>query len=182
MYGEELHYRRKLLNKGNSFLLSDFDCGNDEINDFLKNKALYDSSKQTYLYISDNKLLGFVSLACSGIKHSYEKTSYMLSAIEIKYFAIDIKYHAMLFDENSEESNPESKNYTLSDHIFANILEYCSKIANKVIGAKYIILYSVPQALHFYILNGFSQFDEYMKKNHIKYLDGCIPMYMEIYN
>lgn len=44
----------------------DFDCGIDEINDYLKsevNKPQNDSERRLLLYVSDDKILGFVSFS-----------------------------------------------------------------------------------------------------------------------
>mgnify|MGYP004545229193 CR=1 FL=1 len=176
-YGKDIEYRMELLDENNSYLINNFNCGNEEISDFLNKKALSSEYLKTYIFISENEVIAFVTLACSGIRHSYQGTKAMLSAIEIKYFAMSEKYHSVLYDEISYDEN---KNYTLSDQILSDVLRFCHKIKEEILGAQYIVLYSVPKALHFYKANFFQEFDEFMEEENLRYLDGCIPMYMEL--
>lgn len=72
------------------------------------------------------------------------------------------------------------QHYYISDEIFANVVKKISDIAATIVGANKIVLYAVPSALGFYERNGFSSFLEYMEPDHTAYLDGCIPMYLDI--
>lgn len=72
------------------------------------------------------------------------------------------------------------EHYYISDEIFANVVKKISDIAATIVGANKIVLYAVPSALGFYERNGFSSFLEYMEPDHTAYLDGCIPMYLDI--
>jgi len=56
--------------------LSDFDCGDTDINDFLKNDALMHQEEMitaTILFLYNDKILGFCSLASDAIKLSQEE-------------------------------------------------------------------------------------------------------------
>jgi len=56
--------------------LSDFDCGDADINDFLKNDALTHQNEMitsTILFLYHDKILGFCSLASDAIKLSQEE-------------------------------------------------------------------------------------------------------------
>jgi hypothetical protein len=56
--------------------LSDFDCGDADINDFLKNDALVHQEEMitsTILFLYNDKILGFCSLATDAIKLSQEE-------------------------------------------------------------------------------------------------------------
>ncbi|MDD5944742.1 MAG: hypothetical protein PUD43_03340 [Clostridia bacterium] len=178
MYGKDITYKMELLSRENYELVCSFSCGNEVIDDFLRKEALDSEDLRTYLFISENEVIAFVTLACSGIRHTYQSTKAMLSAIEIKYFAVLEKYHAMLYDEESYD--PSDKNYTLSDCIFGEVLRFCGYLKSNVIGARYLVLYSVPNARHFYKANFLEEFNEYMEEDNIRFLDGCIPMYMEL--
>jgi len=49
-----------------------------------------------------------------------------------------------------------------------------------VIAAKYIVLYSVKDAVKFYTRLGFEDFTEFFEPDDYRYIDGCKPMYIEI--
>ena len=53
-------------------------------------------------------------------------------------------------------------------------------IAMNVIAAKYIVLYSVKDAVKFYTRLGFEDFTEFFEPDDYRYIDGCKPMYIEI--
>ena len=72
------------------------------------------------------------------------------------------------------------EHYYISDEIFANVVKKISDIAATIVGANNIVLYAVTSSLGFYERNGFSNFLEYMEPDHTAYLDGCIPMYLDI--
>ena len=55
-----------------------------------------------------------------------------------------------------------------------------SEIAENIIAARYIILYSVENAVKFYTRLGFCDFIEFYEPNQYRYIDGCKPMYIEI--
>lgn len=54
VYGREVGYSVDKLTEQNHHYTKKFDCGNDEINSYLQNKALSDDSGVTYLII-DNR-------------------------------------------------------------------------------------------------------------------------------
>ena len=56
----------------------------------------------------------------------------------------------------------------------------CSEIAENIIAARYIILYSVEDAIKFYTHLGFCDFAEFFEADKYRYIDGCKPMYIEI--
>lgn len=156
-------------------VVSDFDCGNEVINDYLKNSALSDSDNVTYLFVDiSNNIIGFSTLCCSGIRYTvgkgYQST---LPAIEIKYFAILSDLHKLIYDETDEH-------FYFSDKVFCELLKICRDISQDVIGARYIVLYSVPDAVRFYKRNMFEIYTEYMSKDKTTFLNDCVPMFMEL--
>lgn len=99
----------------------------------------------------------------------------LTSAIEIKYFAVDKRYRHLRYSDAAPETR-----ITLSSNLFRYLVDHILDIAEKHIGAEYIVLYSVPKAKTFYERNMFHSFDQSMFGNSDPYLDGCIPMYMKI--
>ena len=158
---------------------SRFECGNASINKYLSENALSDDETVTYIYLdTDNgSVIGFASLACSGITVSMEGYRKTFPAVEIKYFALATEYQKMRLMDNEGFID---EHYYISDEIFANVVKKISDIAATIVGANKIVLYAVPSALGFYERNGFSSFLEYMEPDHTAYLDGCIPLYLDI--
>lgn len=154
-----------------------FDCGNEVLNNYLFEKAANDFNAVTYLVVNrDNgEVIGFISLACSGIQYiaDDECLRVTLPAIEIKYFAILNTLHKLVYDDMDEH-------FYFSDMVLCEVLKKCRYISDEIVGAKYIILYSVEDAVHFYERNLFKTYTEFMSQDKIRYLNGCIPMYMEL--
>lgn len=74
VYGREIVYSVDKLTEQNHHYTANFDCGNDEINSYLQNKALSDDSGITYLIIDtrDSVAIGYCTMCCSGITHKYQ--------------------------------------------------------------------------------------------------------------
>lgn len=87
-------------------------------------------------------------------------------------FAMDENYKHMLF-------SPEEP-FTLSDYIFSNVIAKIYDFTENTCGADKIILYAVPQAENFYLKNGFTRFQDFMLHSESRFLDGCIPLYMDL--
>ena len=160
--------------------LSDFDCGNPSINDFIRNKCLDDKKDVTYLfYDTENKMIiGFCSICCNGISiNATDGTNQFNTnypAIEIDFFAIDERYRSIPFDA-------ESKRYdTLSSALFMFMIKYITTIASEHVGATHICLYAVPKAVSFYKRCGFKPFEEYMNRDEAPFTRNCHPMFMAI--
>lgn len=174
-YGNEIDYSIERLTDKNYIYTQNFECGNEEIDDYLCNKALHDEFGVTYLIIdkNDSIAIGYCTICCSGITHKYQDNIRTIPAIEIRYFAIAQRLHNLEYDDTDAK-------YHFSDHIMANIMYECSEITEKVIAAKYILLYSVKRAINFYTRLGFNDFTKYFEPDQYRYLDGCKPMYIEI--
>lgn len=175
-FGSKIKYCIKKLSSNSCEQLKKFDCGNNYINDYLKNQAKNDDAV-TYLFIdnSDGSLLAFASIRCSGIRTKKEKTVYTQSAIEIKYFAVDSKYHKLPYG-----SDRDDEHYYFSDQILMDICKICRTISEEHVSASHIILYSVPDAKQFYSRNMFGEFNDYMQFDEYDVIDGCIPMFLGI--
>ena len=141
-------------------VLSAFSCGTEGLDQFLQERAKNDSAK-TFLFVDvdRNRIVAYTSLSCSAIMYAVEDED----AIMLRY----------------EEDAPNSR-LTLSCHLFRYIVDHIRDIAQNQVGAEYIVLYSVPKAIHFYERNLFNRFKGEMVGNADPYLMGCQPMYMEI--
>lgn len=158
--------------------INTFNCGNSELDDFLKNKALKDldsgKSVTKLVILEDNNIdvMAYYSLNCSSIiMNSHGKNNFS-PAVEIKVFAMNNKYQHTV--------SKEDKDFTLSDLAFCKIIEEINNFSSNVCGAENIILYSVPKAVNFYKRNGFTNFEDYMIKNDERYLRGCEPMWLRL--
>ncbi len=174
-FGEEINYSIELLSPDNMKLLGDFSCGNESIDHYLHKRALEDTKNVCYLcrICDTNKIIGFASLACSGIYYKVDQYLETIPAIQISYFAVDAQIQKLPYDKMD-------LHYYFSDVFLCGILEKCREISDKYAGAEYIVLYAVPDAKHFYQRNLFQDYTEFMQRDHTRYLEGCIPMFMEL--
>ena len=116
-----------------------------------------------------------LTIACSAIFTDTDKKdvfSTILSAMEIKYFAVDESYKHIPYVKGSS--------LTLSHYIFSYMLEYMKEISHNSIGASKIVLYSVPQAINFYKRCKFKEFGEAMYGDEGYFVEGCLPMYYDL--
>ncbi len=131
--------------------LSDFDCGDDDMNDFLKNDALTQQESElnvTKLVIYDNNIIGFASLLTDtilirnirdenislNIKRQLNITTKnrSIASVKIGRMAIDKKYHR--------------KN--LGTHIIRNIISNLKNISEKEVGFRFIVVDGYARALN----------------------------------
>ena len=95
---------------------------------------------------------------------------------DIDYFAVSEKYQDI---ELTGSENPKD-HYYVSDDFLSELLKEARRISEEYIGATHVILYSVPDAVHFYSRNLFVDFEKYMKPEQYMYLEGCKPMCMPL--
>ena len=148
--------------------LSDFDCGDEDLNDFLKNDALKqqnDLLNVTNLILCENKIIGFVSrltdtLILKNIRETNVKINIksnlniknrnrLLPAVKIGRFALDEKYIGK----------------GLGSHILTSILMTLKLKSEQDIGFRFIIVEGYAKAFNFYVLkNGFKNLKKDDKK------------------
>lgn len=182
--GKEVKYKILKIDK-NAAGLDTFDCGNEIINEYVHHLNADSEDGVSYLIQDEhtNVIIGMFTIQCSAIRLEYidsNGVSYKVSepAIEIKYFAISTMYQKLLYDDDYSEDS----HFYFSDMIFTEIIQLCREITNNVIGASKVILYAVPDAVHFYernLLDSFSQY-QYAIPDSYRYIDGCSPMYMSL--
>lgn len=190
-YGEEIKRSAPILMTRDRIKdVSGFHCGDKNIDAYLKEEACYDSSAVTYIVKegtdedetekdeTPKEIIYFYSLSCSGLVVD-NSSGYLpgkakieiIPSIEIKMFALNLKYHGMPYDK--------SGGWNLSDSLFTDVINHIDKITKEICGARKIILYSVPRAESFYERNGFSRYSDNYIKNSDLHIAECVPMYMD---
>ncbi len=177
IYGEQIPIEMKILSIENQKYTKNFFCDNPSIDAYYRNEASKDNSAVTYLFINakDNSIISCVTIACSAIFTDTDEEdvfSTILSAMEIKYFAVDETYKHIPYIKGSS--------LTLSHYIFSYMLEYMKEMSHNNIGASKIVLYSVPQAINFYKRCKFKEFGDTMYGDEGYYVEGCLPMYYDL--
>lgn len=82
-----------------------------------------------------------------------------ISAIEIKMFAVDVKYQDIFFEYDGED-------LPVSAWIMRNIINFAYFILDGVLGVKSLFLHSLPEAENFYMSNGFNPVEVNMQPLH----------------
>jgi GNAT superfamily N-acetyltransferase len=142
----------------------DFDCGFEIFNAYLKNRFLDDRAVIHYVIsAADDNIIAYFSFLASCIFLSGSADSNIIPAIELKMFALDKRYHGLNLSEN------------LLDAIYKTAYQY----SLKYVGAKALILYSVPaeKVVKMYESSGFRKMPENFSMYESSFNDGCIPMY-----
>lgn len=178
-YGNEITVDIQVLTNENTVYLKNFKCGNVSIDYYFNKCAQNDDTSVTYLFIDSEKdrLIACMTISCSAIfcRENPEEDkllSTVLSAMEIKYFAVDDLYKHIPYIKGSP--------YSLSHYIFIYMLSQMREISHTVIGASKVVLYSVPDAVNFYRRCKFKEFGDSMYGDEGSYLQGCVPMYFDL--
>ena len=184
-FGDSIRIKRIHISDLDEKSLTEFKCDNKTIDSFFKEESAQLERNVTFAFIDvdENNVIGFYSLCCNGIDILKEETDdegnrciyrTIEPAIEIDFFAIDERYRSIPF--SSESSRYE----TLSQYLFLYVLDEIKNISKKAVGAKYIILYSVPQAISFYKRCKFVDFTEYMIEDGDPFVSECTAMFKKI--
>lgn len=174
-YGQQIPVRIEVLRPKNQRLTRYFFCGNPAIDDYFRLEAADDATAVTYLVIDENdeKLLAALTISCSAIflskKHQF---STLMSAIEVVYFAVDVEYQGLRYRPGDQRS--------LSHYLFSYLIEMMRDISREHVGAAKIVLYSVPEAWHFYKRLGFIPFTGGMYGDRGTFVRDCVPMYFDL--
>ena len=170
---EEIKEKYHFENLTEDHDLSEFDCGDDDLNDFLKNDALKQQKSRlnvTKLILYEGKIIGYVSLLTDTL---------VLKNIQDEKIQLNIKNQLEIKSKNKNISAVKIGRLTLDEkysgeglgsHILRNILTNLKIISEKEIGFRFIIVEGYAKAFNFYVVkNGF----EYLKKDYknIKNID-----------
>jgi len=184
MYGEDIKYKIVLFeNKYSQLnLINTFDCGNEDINKYIKkvNEVYINGMGVTKLIVNkeETEIIGFYTLCSSAMLQIIDNHNRALPAIEIKIFAMDLKYQNILFYKDMEDEK-----LTFSSAMFTDIIEDIVELSNESIGVKYIILHSVTDAIKFYRRGFFvsiNEINEFLELPYDRFSTGCKEMCYEI--
>ncbi|MBN1074632.1 hypothetical protein DVV91_09795 [Clostridium botulinum] len=183
----------KVLTKTDRFLINMFDSGEFPFNNFLNSEALKDMKNGdgvTYLIVNEKQkgkqdLVAYYTISTGAINivdrldfddnempEKEKKEHYLpISAFMIKMFAVNEKYQDCYFD-----------NKLISSLILKNIISELYDMSTSIIGAKRIILCSVPEAVNFYEKNEFEVLtNKYTILDKADALDNT-PMYLTLHD
>ena len=172
-----------LLNNESVYLLTDFCCGDNEIDRYVKEDALSDSEcgkGVTYLVInkSNGRLIAYYTLSSTSILYFDEVNINGnirgIPSIEIKMFAVSTIYQDLLYHDDEFGDN------LISSIVLGSVIGDIYNISMNILGVKMIVLHSVPDAIDFYSRNFFKPMGEY-KSLQDDYSKGCTPMYMPLF-
>ena len=142
-----------------------FDSGYSVFNEYLRSGA--DSAVVHYILDSESdNLIAYFSLISSAIIHDDPDKLNAISAIELKMFALDKRYHGL----------------NLSSIPLDAVIKTIKHFSNRYVGANVILLYSVPVShiIQLYESKGFKQLGKDLTAFRSYFTEGCIPMYMAL--
>ncbi len=187
MYGEEIKYSVGLLTFEDRNRIQSFCCGNEQLDRYIKTEIFssdeLDCSDGLHfkVFLQDSgEIIGFFSLATSGIIHKVMNYLKILPAIKIDVFAIDMKYQRLHFNEESEKAENPAEHLYFSDVIMLEVIKRIRNINDKEVCVDYVVLYSARGKEHFYARNMFSPFEPFMEKELNQEIIKNIPMYLEL--
>lgn len=184
--GKDIYFSIHNLEKEDLKYVKKFKCGNEEIDKFFHENAINDTKvitkvvwrinededKDVKINKSNSDIIAMYSLSCSGMFEEINKEKYLIPAIEIKHFAMDIKYQDLSYSNDVEDG-------VFADYILSQVVSQIRKITETEVGADKIMLFSVPNAAEFYGRNFFEEII-YKDINILRYLRGCIPMVLDL--
>ena len=129
-FGVDYSISFRKVGPNDSELLSEFECENTTIRDFVRYQSLKSKKDVTYIFIdNENKsVIAFCSICCTGISITeYEEDDInkpynsTIPAIEIDFFAVDERYRSIPLDDTSK------KHDTLSNALFLYMIDHIKK-------------------------------------------------------
>ncbi|MBQ0050863.1 MAG: hypothetical protein KBT11_02230 [Treponema sp.] len=189
MYGEEISYEISLVKSSDKKLFELFSCGNISLDKYIKSEIFEESSlvnpdglhfKVTTETNGKIVVIGFFSLATSGIIHRVENYSHIFPSIKIDVFAIDKNYQKLHYDKASETAENPDDHYYFSDDIMGQVIRHCRKINDEYVLSDYVILYADKNALRFYHRNMFEDYTEFMEPEQNQEVKKLYPMFFTL--
>lgn len=146
--------------------LSAFDCGDKDLNAFLKEDALkYDREllSTTYLFFYRNKVIAFCSLSADSVNlDEEEREKFRQKGIIIGDYPA-LKIGRLAVGNNYQKSGVGG---FIIDLIVGKSLRL-----SKDIGCRLVTVDAYPQAIEFYEKLGFKPIKRYKRRNAVMYLD-----------
>lgn len=156
-----------------SFIATDmferFDCGNDDINIFLRDEAVEKQNSgtaSTTLFVAGDRIIGFYTthVALTHITDKVLKQPTSINTVNIAYFAVDE-------DFQKNHIGRKLMNLLLNDLLWMG----------QFIGFEAISLYSVPQSYDFYEHCGFEDAHPELAEDNSKPLYSMILPYKKLF-
>lgn len=187
-YAEEVSYSFEMLKSEDYEKLQAFSCGNDALDRFIhedviiKNTRGFEVKSEDGLHFKienteSKEIIGFVSLATSGIVNIVGHYMCTLPAVKIDVFAIDTRYQKMHYNEESKRNGNPDEHYYFSDEVMGATISHIWGINDNYALVNYVFLYADKEAKRFYRRNGFKDFGEYMLKENNQEINENTPMY-----
>lgn len=184
-------FETKILDDKNLDLLENFTCGHDELDRYVKEDAFKDNSigkGVTYLVVDKRnaKLVAYYTLSSTSLlffddkdisnKKSIDEVVIRgIPSIEIKMFAVRKSFQDVFYKDE------ENQQILVSDVILGAVIGDIYNIVTSTLGARMIVLNSVPDAVKFYERNCFLPLGEYISL-YDEYSKDCVPMYMMLFD
>ena len=177
-FGKDVNFKILRLTADNEHIIGGFECGENgiDLSLYLHEEAARDNECVTYVFVTpENNTIAYASISCTSLVtgNADGTISKNIPAVLIDKFAVASEYQHMKYDEESEDK--------LSEYILFAILHRIFIIMERIIGAKYVILYSTENAIHFYERCGFLHFEEFMQKPNDPYIENCTAMYLQAF-
>jgi GNAT superfamily N-acetyltransferase len=153
------------LSEENSNLVKDFDCGDDELNEFLGENAIEHAKSKiavTYLFLHEGEMLGFFSVSMSAIKPHDDilrifrergKEYTQFPSVLIGRLGVNKRIHGQ--------------------HVGTELIKVALGLASRIsdmIACRFIVVDSYHQKVGFYEKNGFRMISKSEKTSKL-YLD-----------
>ena len=187
MYGEDIAYECDLIKPEDAEALRVFSCGNKNLDYFFHKELIAkgkvnveDGLPYKFYNTETGEIYAVVSLAASGIIHHIDGYTKILPAIKVDVLAVDTKYQKLHLNVESEASTDADEHFYFADKIMCDVVKKCRAVAEKEVTARYILLYADEKALRYYQRNYFSDFTEYMEREHNMEIEANTPMYLEL--
>lgn len=177
-YGNQIDMKFTVLDRSCREIAQKFKCDNQYIDTYIRKMSWKDKETVTYAVIDtkENRIISILTLVASGIYTVHHSTSkrpnIVISAVEIRNFATDIRYQKTPISEEDSIS--------VSKVIFYKYLRDIVEMSKNVIGINKIVLYSVDEAINFYKYFGFKNFKKFMARSSAHSIKGCTPMYLNV--
>lgn len=154
-----------------------FCSGNAYIDAFVADTNMDSTDRVSYIYVDNriNKAACVYSLSCSSIIFHNGNGTTLFPAVEIKSFALDKSFQHKSYGKC--ENDKENENLTYGDVFLANVISSIADFTDNICGGECIVLYSVPEAEHFYKRNYFQNLKSFMSPDQSIVNEDCVPMF-----
>lgn len=147
-----------------------FNCGNTNIDMFIKSPESLDPLfGKTYIFYSENEIIGYYNISTGHIEHNAENTSERQGgSLYINYFAVNDKFQKIKYNEN----------WYISDWLLMDCISRAIYIQENIVGFSFITLSSTKEGLYLYKRNGFEELEDDMRFVKNRGEEPCTAMYL----